>query len=105
MTEATQLPADDCPEVGAVYNYEGQNFAVTRVDPDSFVVFGNDDEWTDAIEFTDHVGEGETATVRYVMALDLFVESYELGIIDEGEGDDAEATQLPADEPQAKPKG
>ena len=108
MTEATQLPADQCPEVGAVYNYEGQNFEVTRVDPQSFVVFDGAD-WVDAIEFTDHVESAQTATVTYVMALDLFVGSYESGIIEEGEEDDGEeppeATQLPADETQAKPKG
>jgi hypothetical protein len=83
MTEATQLPADDLPEVGAVYHYGGDNYAVTRVDPGSFICLGDDEEWTDAIAFTDHVAEGETATITYVMPLDLFVESYELGIIDE----------------------
>jgi len=103
MTEPTQLPADGAPpEVGAVYNYEGQNYAVTRVEPDRFLVLGDDAEWTDAIEFTDHVGEGESAKVSYVMALDLFVESYALGVIDEG----VSAEQLPADDqPEAEPKG
>jgi hypothetical protein len=97
MTEATQQPAD-VPQVGAVYNYEGQNYEVTRVDPKSFVVFGNDDEWTPAIEFTDHVSDAETATVDYVMALDLFVESYELGVIEEGaENAPPEASETPDD--------
>jgi hypothetical protein len=111
MTEATQLPADDLPEVGAVYNYGGDNYAVTRVEPGSFLCLGDDEEWTDAIEFTDHVGEGETATVNYVMALDLFVESYELGVIEEGASaeqqptDEASAEQQPADESQPEPKG
>jgi hypothetical protein len=112
MTEATQLPADSCPEIGAVYHYGGDNYAVTRVEPGHFLCLGDDAEWTDAIEFTDHVGEGETATVLYVMALDLFVDSYELGVIEEGAsaeqqpaGEPGEPTQLPADGEAATPKG
>ena len=102
MTGPTQLPADaETPEVGACYNYEGQNFVVTRVEPGRFICFGNDDEWTDAIEFTDVVGDGETAMVSYVMALDLFVGSYRDGIIDEGAGDgDEEAPQVDNELPE-----
>ena len=115
MTEATQLPADDVPEVGACYNYGGDNYVVTRVDPESFLVLGSSDCWTPAIAFTDKVGDGETATLEYVMSLADFVDCYESGEIVEGEApevdnelpdDDApEATQLPADDPTAKPKG
>ena len=90
MTEATQLPADAPVEVGAVYNYEGQNFVVTRVEPARFICLTDGEEWTDAIEFTDHVSEGETAEVSYVMALDLFVESYVLGVIEEGADDESD---------------
>jgi len=113
MNEPTQLPADALPEVGSCYNYEGQNFVVTRVEPSRFLVLGDDAEWTDAVEFTDHVGEGETAMVSYVMAADLFAESYALGVIEEGaevdnELPDEEApevdNELP-DEPSPEPKG
>lgn len=101
--------AYECPEVGAVYNYEGQNFVVTRVEPDSFLTLSDEADWTDAIEFTDHVGDGETATVSYVMALDLFVESYALGVIEEGADNDdeapPEAESKPSPEPQPEPKG
>jgi hypothetical protein len=96
----------DLPEVGACYNYGGDNYEVTRVDPDSFLVLGSANCWVEAIEFTDKTGEGETATVRYVMPLEDFVESYESGELVEGEfveGEEPpEAAQLPADAP-AKP--
>jgi len=113
VTEPTQLPADGAtPEVGACYNYNGQNFVVKRVEPARFICLAEDGLWPDAVEFTDHVGEGETAKVSYVMPLDLFVESYALGVIEEG----ASAEQLPAeespevdnelpDEPEAETKG
>ena len=106
MTEATQLPADGVPEVGAIYNYEGDNYKVTRVEPDHFLT-SEGELWCDAIEFTDHVEEGETATITYVMPLDLFVESYELGVIEEDHGDEGPATKpVEPDEPdEAQPKG
>jgi hypothetical protein len=85
------------PAIGAIYNYAGDNYAVTKVEPDHFLAIGQDGEWADAIEFTDHVGEGETPTITYVMALDDFVGNYAEGEIEEG----AEAVQLPADPPEA----
>ena len=108
MTEATQLPAGGVPEVGSIYNYEGDNYKVTRVEPDHFLT-SEGDLWCDAIEFTDHVAEGETATILYVMPLDLFVESYELGVIEEDHSDEEAATKPSPDDAsdpdEAQPKG
>lgn len=106
---ATQLPAG--PAVGAVHNYGGDNYAVTRIEPGKFLCLGQNDAWEDAIEFTDHVKEGETATIKYVCTLAEFTEFYAAGEIEEG----ASAEQLPSDgppkptqlpaQPEAAPKG
>ena len=92
MTDQPDQQPVDLPAVGAVYNYQGQNYAVTRCEPQSFLV-QDGDCWTEAIEFTDHVAGDQTATVKYVMPLADFMDSYESGEITEG----GEATQLPAD--------
>jgi len=97
MTEATQLPAGATPEIGAIYNYGGDNYEVTRVQPGHFLAIGSDGQWGDAVEFTDHVGEGETATILYICALDDFTKFYAEGEIDENAP--PEATQIPAEGP------
>ena len=81
------------PAIGAIYNYGGDNYRVTKIEPDHFLAIGQDGEWADAVEFTDHVGEGETATLTYVMALADFEANYSEGEIEEG----AEASQQPAE--------
>jgi hypothetical protein len=95
------------PTIGSVYNYEGNNYKVTRAEPGKFLVLGADGEWEDGVEFTDHVNDGETATIEYVMSLDDFNLSYVPGEIDEGAaagelpaGTPPQATQLPADQPK-----
>jgi len=99
----------DVPEVGSVWNYEGDNYIVTRVDEENFLC-QDDGDWVDAIEITDKVGAGETAKVTYVLSLDNFVENYNEGEITEGVG----AEQLPGAEEgevdnslpsEAEPKG
>ena len=108
---ATQLPAP--PALGSVWNYAGQNYVVVDHN-DNFVCLGADNRWHPAIGLTDHVGEGESAEVAYVMPLETFTRFFNQGEIEEG----AEAGQLPAggpeipttkpvepDEPEAAPKG
>ena len=85
----------DVPEVGSVWNYGGDNYVVTRVDEDSFIV-QDDGDWVDAIEITDKVNEGESAKVTYVLSLDSFVDNYSEGEIVEG----VEAGQLPSEQPE-----
>jgi hypothetical protein len=103
----------DLPQIDEIYNYEGDNYKVTRVEPGHFLV-QDDEHWCDAIELTDHVAEGETATVLYVLPLDDFQDNYVLGEIVEGAAPDnalpeapPEATQLPAEgeEGEAEAKG
>ena len=97
--------------VGKIYNYGGDNYRVTRVDPDRFLV-GDRDSWSDAVEFTDHVQDGETATITYVTGLDAFESNYKEGEITEGADASTlpadqlppSATQLPADDYQPAPK-
>lgn len=112
--QAGTLPADADPEEGAVYHYGGDNYLVTRVDRGSFLTMGHDSQWCDAIEFTDLVGDDETATITYVMGVDQFGAYYEPGEIVEGEGPPVVDNELPPeagtkpvepDEPEPEPKG
>lgn len=92
------------PAIGSVHNYGGDNYAVTRVEPGKFLCLGQDNGWEDAVEFTDHVKEGETATLSYVCTLADFNEYYQEGEIEEGaeasqelpDGAPPKPTQLPA---------
>jgi len=91
----------DVPEVGSVWNYGGDNYIVTRVEPDRFIC-QDDGDWVDAIEITDKVNEGEEAKVTYVLSLDSFVDNYNEGEITEGASPD---NTLPNEGEEAAPKG
>ena len=97
--------------IGAIYNYGGDNYKVTRHEPNKFLCMATDEEWVDAVAFTDHVKDGETATIEYVMGAEDFEDNYSPGETEEGAsaeqqpaGEQPEASQLPADQlpPSAK---
>jgi len=96
MPEAEQLPVAT-PTVGANYNYGGDNYVVTRFEPNHFLVQDTEGDWVDAVEFTDVVGEGETATIKYVVTAEVF-EHYHEGLIDE----DAEIDNSLPETPEPK---
>jgi hypothetical protein len=82
--------------VGSVYNYGGDNYVVTRYEPNHFLV-QVEGGYADAVGLTDHVKPDETATVDYVLPASDFEASYIPGEIVEGE-EPPEASQLPADQ-------
>ena len=97
---ATQLPAP--PPVGSIWNYAGQNYKVVSLD-DNFVCLGADNRWHQAVELTDHVGEGETAAVAYVLPLEAFTRYFNQGEITEGAQVDNELPEGGPEAPSTKP--
>jgi len=99
--------------VGNIYNCAGQNYEVTRYEPKHLLV-QTDNGWVDAVELTDHVKEGETATVNYVLPQTDFEAYYVPGEVDEEVAiEQPIVNPLPTDNPlpagetegEAQPKG
>jgi hypothetical protein len=61
------------PEIGEVYNCQGDLFEVTMVDPGNYQTAQAGGEWEDAVEFKHR--EQETAA-RFVLSVDAFLSSY-----------------------------
>jgi hypothetical protein len=105
MVEVTTLPTDNPPIVGNHYNYGGDNYTVTRYEPEHFIVQTYGGDWENAVEFQDLVDAGETPTVLYVVGQTTFVDNYEPGNIPEDQPEVDNSLPVgdnDADEPEAK---